>query len=324
MLVGVSGGGETDQVHARATATSQRVSAAISSEDLAFVGRFLGDLGIDRDEIARLIDRYPVDALVRTRVQGLKDACGDSTATAFERFLLLRAAERVLGSIVDLPVACSVKTLFCEEFEFFAAPDKRRAPLLTLGTPTFSASCELVSLRRFPAGQLHWNVSGLPRRMLARIPVRDLPRTLRFVATKMKGFSPTFFSHVNGLRRNRFVWLEEESNRAYARMAESLHYQPRILGLVTMSWFHDPGISEVSPHLAWTNRVILENGGLVVSAGLASVSEGAIENNRERQVAYEKREYSPRLGLVLWPRDAMLGWLARHPELRDRGNATAL
>lgn len=263
----------------------------------------------------------PRDPSHWARLATLKAELGRTGAlvsdVALERWLLLRMAGASLERVAALPVSPDVQRLFLEEFTLYAAPDKRRSPLLALGTPTFRAACEVASLARFPAGQLHWDVSGLERRALLRVPTAQLPRVLTFVAARMRGFGPAYFSHVNGLRRNPFVWVETESNKSYYRMARSLERQPEMLGLVTRAWFHDPDLEATSPHLAWTNRVFTENGGIVVANGKAESDAGFLANNTDRQAAYERGEYRPKYGLVLWPRAAMIAWANRHPELAD-------
>lgn len=234
-----------------------------------------------------------------------------------ERRVLCLLALAALDRLPTLPVDTGVRRLFLEEFRLYAAPDARRAPLLAAHTPTFLAALQTATLVRFPAGQLHWDVSGLERRALLRTPRRDLWRLARFVAFRMRGFGPAFFAHVNGLRKNPFIWLEKESDRSYHRMARALALQPQMLGLVIRAWFHDPDLAATSPHLAWTNRVFLDHGGLVVANGDADRDAGFLENNAGRRAAYERGEYRPQYGVVLWPRAAMLRWAAAHPELDD-------
>jgi hypothetical protein len=231
---------------------------------------------------------------------------------AFERVVILRHAVRSLQDIPTLPVSEDVKRLFCEEYSYVAAPSARTRFDVTRGS--FVALCETATLRRFPAGQLHWNLSGLPRAWLLKVPGRSRLPLLYWIAFKLNGFGPVFFSHLNAHRKNRYVMTENESNRSYHRMAESLRLQPRVKGLVTSSWFHSPDTFTVSPHLAWMNRTVQQNGGLVVVMGPADPDSGVLTRSPERKKAYEAGAFKPTTGLVIWPRDAMLAWAARHPE----------
>jgi len=234
-----------------------------------------------------------------------------------ERFLLAETARAALDRIASLPVVDSVRQLLLDEICLYASPDVRRRPMLHSDTESFRAACEVVRLRRFPAGQYHWDVSGFSRRHLRHVSIHDLPGFLLFLTRRMKGRGPAFFPHVNGFRRNPYVWLETESNRSLHRMAACLDLQPAIVGLVTRAWLHDPRLGETSPHLAWVNTVFLENGGLVVANGPAGTDAGFLANNAARQKSFEDGSYQPQYGIVLWPRTAMLEWAARHPEFSD-------
>lgn len=269
---------------------------------------------------ARPIDAA-VDALAALRARLAADGVPAEGASvneiALERLVLLRAAHAAADRVPSLPVDRAVQRLFYDEFRLYAEPKPRQRPLLALGTASFRAACELVALVRFPAGQYHWDVSGLSRRMLLDVAPRDLPRVLALLAFRMRGVAPTFFPHVNAFRRNPFVWIEAESNQAFHRMARALALQPHVRGLVTRAWFHDPDLGAVSPHLAWTNRIFLENGGLATANGPADDDPDVRANNAARRQAVAEGRYRPRYGLVLWPRAAMLDWAARHPEFAE-------
>ena len=308
------------QAAERAAATHETIDAALRADDIAEVALALDGLGVDVAASRRLVAAASHDTVAHDRLATLKAELARAgvltSETVFERSVLLRSARASLGEVPRLPLTRSVKEMFYDEFVLCAAPDARRAPLLELGTSTFRAMCEVVSLARFPAGQLHWNTSGLPRSMLVDVRRRDLAGVLFFVANKMRGFAPAAFTHVNELRRNRFIWLEEESNRSYHRIARSLEHQPESRGLVTRAWFHDPDLGRVSPHLAWTNRVIVENGGIVVRAGTPDLND-VFANNSARRDAYERGSYRPQFGLVLWPRAELIEWARRNPQYAD-------
>lgn len=235
---------------------------------------------------------------------------------AFERLVLLRHAAEVLPRIPALPVSDDVKRLFAEEFRYIAAPPPKARFDVAKGG--FVALAELVTLRRFPAGQYHFQLSGLPRSWVLKVKGRDRFTLLYWVARKMKGFGPVFFPHLNPHRRNR--WLtEQEADRSYYRMATSMRLQPEVKGLVASSWLRSPDTYKASPHLAWMNRTMENNGGLVLIMGMADPESGVLARSAERKSLYEAGEFIPTTGLVLWPRDAMLAWAAAHPELSSPG-----
>ena len=257
---------------------------------------------------------------LQARLKAIKDdlaaAAPECATGSLERLLLMREQRKVLARIASLPVSEDVKRLFCEEFQYVAAPPRGAAFDATRGS--FVALCEVATLRRFPAGQLHWNLSGLPRSWLLKVRGRARLTLLAWIAGKLRGFRPVFFPHLNAHRKSKWILTELESNRSYYRMAQSMMHQPGVKGLVASSWLHSPDTFAVSPHLAWMNRTFLENGGLVVLMGPADPDCGVLSRSPERKKLYDEGQFKPTTGLVIWPRREMLDWAARHPELGHR------
>jgi hypothetical protein len=172
------------------------------------------------------------------------------------------------------------------------------------------AKCAL--LERFVAGQFDWEVSGLPRSYILRMPPRDLPRVFHTIVFGLRGLKPCFAVHM-GLTRYPLVFNEPESHRSYYQMALAMRLQPMIRGMLMMSWFHSPETLRVSPHLAWTNKTPLAYGATLTDIGPSSPGDGFLTSNHRRQL-YESGDYRPRTGVVIWPRHAVLAWAAAHPE----------
>src|SRR5690606_35211128 len=154
---------------------------------------------------------------------------------ALERVLLLQASLESLDRLAALPVAESVKRLFCDEVQSFAAPPPAVRERFDTRRNVFVGLRKIASLRRHPAGQLSWEISGLPRSWLLKVARRALPRVVWSLAFEMGGFAPAFFIHLNASRRDRFALVERESGRAFYRMAQSLALQPVVKGLVASS-----------------------------------------------------------------------------------------
>ena len=248
-----------------------------------------------------------------------QDVLGERSADDMrsERLLLLLATQRLLRDAGDAHLPVSVRLQLLSFWLQIVEPPKRVLELFHRSTNTFESACETVVLDRLPAGQLSWVRSGLPRRSLLEVPLRLAVPFMRHVIGSMKGFKPVFVVHANGFRRNRFIMLEVEARRSYFRIAQVLRDQPEVHGLITVSWYHDPGLPSVSPHLAWMNGIIEEGGGVVFPGALANAQSGTFENSTARQAAAGRGDYKPREGVVLWPRHAMLAWADRQVDLAD-------
>jgi hypothetical protein len=252
------------------------------------------------------------------RLAGLKDALAQTGMPvgdgAFERFLIVSAAAEATGRVGTLPIAEEVKHLFLQNFEMYAGA--RVPEPFDLARASFIAMGRIATLSRFPAGQLDWEVSGIPRSWILRANWRALPRFARAILIELQGLGPAFCSHLNANRRNQTLLLERESLRAYRRMARSMERQPKIRGLITASWLHSPDTFVVSPHLKWLNEVFIEHGGCVVPLGRVPADCGVLNRSPERQRAYEEGTFVPTEALVIWPREAMLTWARRFDERR--------
>jgi hypothetical protein len=232
---------------------------------------------------------------------------GDS----LERVVLAGAAAVNESRIDSYPIHPSVRTRLREEFRFYSRPAGKEP--FDAGGYFFTTGCKVVTLRRFPAGPMDWEISGVPRSLFLRMPKADLPRVALFVATRLRGLFPLFFMHVARRPKNRSLLIEKEVLRAYYRTARSLDSQPGIRGIMASAWFHDPSVPE--PHLAFLNRLYLDGGGLITTTGPAGADAGFLEHNRQRKERLEAGEVPYKLGLALWPRREALEWAGRHPEL---------
>jgi hypothetical protein len=247
-------------------------------------------------------------------VARLVDAVASSPAdrAPIVRTVLVSAAVAALDRLPDAPLPQAVVSRFCEEFAALARGADVRA--FEIGSSRFARACKLATLRRFPAGQFEWERSGISRRDLLRVRPGALPNVLATVAWRMRGLGPVFFSHLNPRRPNRAL-DEREANRSYYLMAMAMEQQPDVIGFAACSWFRSPATHAVSPHLAWLSRVFLENGGVVAETGRADADCGIFHRSATRRRLYEEGRFRPTLGLVLWPRRAMLAWARAHPEL---------
>jgi hypothetical protein len=272
--------------------------------------------GFTGDRIVSLVACVTDDQVTWEPIAAMSSSLGATEDAATERFLLIASALDALDRLPGLPVSDGVKRLFCDEFSFYAAPHPEYLHRFKVGTASFVGMCKTASLRRFPAGQFDWEVSGIRRADIIAVDASRLLPALAFAAFRMRGLHPIFFSHLNWRRPNRSL-LEAEANRSYYRMAQAMRLQPSIKGFAACSWFRSPSTHLVSPHLGWLSRVFLENGGFVADAGPDSPDSGVLHASRTRKRLYEAGEFRPRKGLVMWPRDAMIAWAAAHPEFSE-------
>jgi len=282
--------------------------------------RALRSLGLSDAECVALVERVQDGPGASDRIVGVRAAISIDAAppAAIEQCLLLHTAVSYRSRIEQLSMSQGVLRLLADELRFLADPPERDRPYLLAPTPSFVGLAKMVTLRRFPAGQLQFELSGIPLSWFPRLAPWRLTKVIAFLARHAGGKRrPFYFHHVAWRRQNRLFLTESEQNSSYVRIAQSLALHPEVKGLLTESWLHSTETFRVSPHLAWLNKPFHEAGGLVVRLGDASESSGVFEGSAQRRQLYEEGRFRPTAALVIWPRSAMLAWAARHPEFAE-------
>src|SRR5437588_6206300 len=144
--------------------TAALIAAGLRDPALAAVSFGLERLGLAA-ECDGLVSRITTQNGLQDRVRAIRAELQQQDpqmpAGALERVLILRRAVEALRGLASLPVSDDVKRLFCEEFQYVARPSRPTGFDAAKGS--FVAFCQLATFRRFPAGQFHWDVSGIPR-----------------------------------------------------------------------------------------------------------------------------------------------------------------
>lgn len=158
----------------------------------------------------------------------------------------------------------------------------------------------------FPAGarliDLH---SGLPRKLLLWQGA-SLPSALRFLYMA-GGLRPWFETHVDPRDLSQFN--EDGLRQMYLRAAALLEVNPQIKGIFGGSWFYDPALERLSPHLAYLQQLPRRHGARLLRAlTTPGICRGALAKSQRRRDAYERGLYRPQCYFLAWPRGALLQW----------------
>jgi len=230
-----------------------------------------------------------------------------------ERLLLWHATRQALPHIPSLPVDKSVRARLDQDLRQLHTMNVS----MVAGSYHFNRAAKMATLRRFPAGPMEWELSGIPRSFFTQAAFPANLRFLAFVIFRLGGRAPCFFMHVAPAPRNRALSVPNEVLRAYFRMARSLQLQPDVRALLAHAWFHDPAAVLDYPHLEVLSRPYVNHGGLITLLGPAPLSSGVLEGNTQRSADYLAGRIQYRYGFAIWPRDAALRWADAHPELGD-------
>lgn len=282
-------------------------------ESLERIDHLLRRAGRPAENVAwGLLERVNEDEASIAPLRKLK-ADADFQMDELERLLIWYATQQALNRTAALPVIASVRIRL--EQDLVHLPTTSNS--LELGSYAFSRAAKLATLRRFPAGPMEWEVSGIPRSYFLQAKFPANIRFLAFAMFRLRGLAPCFFIHVAPAPRNRALSIPKEVLRAYYRIVRSLELQPAIRGLLAHAWFHDPAALRDNPQLEVLNRPYLNHGGLITLLAPAPPSSGVVVGNAQRCADYEAGKIQYHYGFAVWPRAAALRWANDHRELDD-------
>jgi hypothetical protein len=270
--------------------------------DLASVAEFLDRRGAADPAwlLGRVTEQPETHAAVTALKQDLLKEGVLVEPDGLERLLLLRAFRAYEPKLDTLPVCTWVRDAIRREASSFL--QHRPTTPLHSGGPCFTAAAKIVTGRRFPAGPMDWELSGIPRSWLFQVRPMRIPALLWFVARQLGGLRPLFFMHVASPPKQRTLVIGREVLRSYYRMAVALGKQPGVRGIMTCGWLTDPAVATDLPHLKTMQDIYLENGGFLEPLTVLSADTGP-----------NGKHY--RQGLALWARKDALAWAEKHPEL---------
>jgi hypothetical protein len=91
-------------------------------------------------------------------------------------------------------------------------------------------------------------------------------------------------------------------------MAEMLALNPQVRGIAGVSWFYDPCVAIISPHLAYIQTPINHGAFLAKMGSDAHHVANATIRSSVRQKLYREGKYLPTCYLLAWPRNALIEW----------------
>ena len=97
----------------------------------------------------------------------------------------------------------------------------------------------------------------------------------------------------------------------YAMIARALARDASAKGVVGTAWFFDPAMRTVSPRLEYLRSFPLERGALFFRVATSEAARlSAISKSESRRRMFDAGEYVPQEYLMIWPRKALLSWVA--------------
>jgi hypothetical protein len=295
---------------------------ALADPRLAQLSGSLPGAPADAEGWFRLLASFPHDHHSFTWLTGLRAAFPREAVEAGVspgHYAALSALPAAASRIASAPVTDRIKRRYIAFIHQIADRAKRWESHFDVEGSRFYDLAHLASLRRFPAGDLCFQVNRrLPVFLGLRVHPLDWPGLLHAMLFAVRGLGPTMTLHFNYARDNWLVVSQDEFERSLWRIAKVAERYPDLKALMTMSWFHSAAVGETFPRLAWMRNVFIEGGAYAVDLEPGKAAD-ICYNSAKRRELYEQGKFCPRQTLVLWPRAALLSWAAKRPELADEG-----
>jgi hypothetical protein len=148
--------------------------------------------------------------------------------------------------------------------------------------------------------------SGIPRRTLVQGGFGQFCRAVRAVL-RAGGFKPYLSLHAHPLVLSDFNPQGWEAS--YHLLAELLQLNPDIKGMISASWFLDPRLRSISPHLSYLRDLPERNGCAFFFVEYDTEgTSGALAKSATRKRLFREREYVPAIYMRVWARTDILQW----------------
>lgn len=147
---------------------------------------------------------------------------------------------------------------------------------------------------------LMFRQSGVPRRaVLTSVGWGSRLRLLATVAAELGGFAPMIENHVHPAMLEHFN--AEGRERCLRLVCALFEAWPDSRGLMGTSWYYDPALAAISPHLAYLHEVPAAQGAQFFDMGASAASTAdATVRSAHRRSLLETGRYQPRAWMMLW------------------------
>ncbi len=109
---------------------------------------------------------------------------------------------------------------------------------------------------------------------------------------------------------------QKEMEKAYLRITTLLLQNLKVQGVYRGSWFLDPQVEKISPHMAHLRKIPEQGGAIFFRLGTSPADrEKAVRMSSVRKKLYEEGLYVPVSYAYIWPREKIIQWSKNHPDL---------
>lgn len=263
---------------------------------------------MDQPQVLSSYKHFPSECRDIWRFISAKGAALESRT--FLVLLILTGMKRTVESNrwSSLPIRVLVGQL--KYFHWMASEITGTEEWLDLDSDTFQKEIGAAMLHLYVCGsQMVEYRSGLPRKLLLTDGLRkSISNALYF--TRIGGFKPFFQIHMHVHLRSHFNYIGRKE--CYHCCAELYAIHPEILGMFGGSWFYDPCVRIISPHLSYLQDEPISGGARLFRWGpTEDCGHDALLTSATRRNLAERGLYAPSSYFLVWDRESQLMWSAK-------------
>lgn len=294
--------------------TSKRQLQLLSLKEQISLSPTARHLGLKPEDYAqnfRIDGRGSYSAINKKTVEDewkMQKAAGD-IAKSYNKYLTLALLESFEVGAGSCHLPASIAELYARDLTRIESQTNHLpSSFYRLNNDSFVKDLAILSHKLIPVGSEYVVPNScVPRSILFRKGIAQFRDGVIACLFEAGGFAPYFELHAHKLSLEDFN--PDGWQASYARLAELLVLNPEYCGVTSSSWFLDPQLEQVSPHLAYLRTVPEQNGATLLFSRLDSKGgSGALAKSRSRRRLYDLGVYTPAVYTRVWPRSKLIDW----------------
>ena len=272
------------------------------------------------NEYIKLLDQYPQYVGYKHRSERLNRFCdsllsgGDlAMLESFHKMLLLQLIRRSQRKVERLILPDSVKHYYHEDFKrILAAIEHDESPkgYYQYSNDRFNKDLAICRLHLFPIGARKYEMSKFPIKRFIGKGWKQFIKISLFLIFKTRGIAPFLTGHYDTVDPKFLKSFNAEGSiMAYRILTEVMKLNPSIKGYYAISWFDDPQLERISPHLAYIRYMNVAMGSKNFCLGTNAAAVGnATAKSKHRRKLFQEGKYIPQNYAFVYSRKKMLAW----------------
>lgn len=233
----------------------------------------------------------------------------------YNKYLLLKAMEYSL----DRKILKQIPIVILQEWEKWCdrvSKDiiEEKDNFYSFNNDLYLKDLAVCRLKMLPAICHLLELLGIERKLMFRGGGIQFYRIAVITITNKNKFY--YQSHVD--KRYLDEFNPEGRKRCYLATAQLISKNLHVNGMFSSSWYNDPVLDKISPHLSYLREYPIKHGANLFRVGKQkSDIENSLMKSKTRRKYFENGKYMPTSYMWIWPRSKLLNWARNERDLNN-------